>query len=328
MTDWEDLDSNDAVLDQAIAWLVRVQSDAATDADRAALLRWLEDSEAHQDAFDEAELLAAELGDSADEIRSALSAPAPRSRIAPARRPSGLRWFIPLALAAGVAGAAILGPMAWRAYDGVPMAYRTAPGETRTVSLADGTRVQLDAASSMTVRLGWRTRRVELGDAEASFDVAHDPHRPFVVDVGDQAVRVVGTEFNIRHYGPTVVITVRRGVVEVSQPGLGPSPIARLGVGEELTHNQGSPRSSVAEVDPNAAFAWTQGRLICDHQPLAEIVAYLNRRYPIPIRLSDAAARRRFSGVLELGDEATLVRHLAAYLSLSIDRDDQSITLR
>ena len=54
-----------------------------------------------------------------------------------------------------------------------------------------------------------------MADAEALFDVAHDVRRPFLIGVGDRQVRVVGTEFNLRHRDDQVDLTVRRGIVEV-----------------------------------------------------------------------------------------------------------------
>ncbi|WP_304175453.1 FecR domain-containing protein [Phenylobacterium aquaticum] len=317
-----DAPAAEALRDQALVWLVRVQSDAATAEDWAALTAWLEASDAHQAAFEAVELLSAEIGDRAGEIAGAM-APA-SARIIPFR-PRRLAPFMAALTAA--AAAVIVVPMAWRSYEGAPTVYSTGPGQTRVVALADGTHIRLDAASKMTVRLGWTARRVDLADAEATFDVAHDPSKPFLITVGDQQVRVVGTEFNIRHYDKAVVVSVRRGIVEVRQPALGPQPVARLTKGQELRHVEGAVQSTRAEVDPDAAFAWTQGRMVCDDRPLSEIVAYLNRRYPVPIRLGPAAARLKFSGVLEMGDQQALVRRLAGYLSLRVDRTGREITL-
>jgi transmembrane sensor len=67
--------------------------------------------------------------------------------------------------------------------------------------------------------------------------------------------------------------------------------------------------------------------MVCDDEPLLQIVAQLNRRYPVPIRVTEAAGAQRFSGVLDLGDEAALVRRLASYLSLTARRTDGAITL-
>jgi transmembrane sensor len=323
-------DRNDAPVgamhDAAIAWLVRVQSDAASDADWRILASWLEESEAHRQAFETVELLFDEMGDHAQQIVAGVrerqgkvvqfASPKPRAR--------PLHWIASLAAAAACLVAA---PAVWRAYQGVPVVYRTQAGETREVSLADGTHIRMDAASELKVRLGWRSRRVEMAEAEATFDVAKDPARPFEIAVGDQRVRVVGTEFNIRHYDKTVVVTVRRGVVQVRPAAEDNAQPTRLTPGQELRHVEGAHESSLAEVDPNTAFAWTEGRLVCDDWPLSEIVAYLNRRYRVPVHLSPSVGNRRFSGVLELGDQGLLMQRLGEYMSLSVRRAETGFVL-
>ena len=125
-----------------------------------------------------------------------------------------------------------------------------------------------------------------------------------------------------------MTLTVRRGVVEVRQPSLGGAPIARLTIGDSLRHTEGAADSTRIKTDPDMAFAWAHGELVGDNEPLTEIAAYLNRRYQVPIRVAPSAAGRRFSGVLELGDQSVLVDRLAQYLSVSVDRTDKEITLR
>jgi transmembrane sensor len=322
----EDMTANDALRDDAVAWLVRVQSDQATADDWAALTAWLEASEDHLAAFEEVERVAAELSDRANEIAPAVSLAAPT--VVPfRRRVSPPAWSALLAAAAAIV-VLVAGPTLWRSYQGAPTIYETGPGQTRQIALADGTRINLDAASKLTVRLGWRTRRVEMAEAQASFDVAKDTGRPFLIGVGDQQVRVVGTEFNIRHYDKIVRVTVRRGIVEVRQPTQGPTPVARLVAGQSLSHVEGATRSVQTTVDPTPAFAWTQGRMVCDDETLGEMVAYLNRRYSIPIKVSPALAGKRFSGVLELGEQDLVVKRLAGYFSLSVHRTDRQIELR
>jgi transmembrane sensor len=185
----------------------------------------------------------------------------------------------------------------------------------------------MDAASTLKVRLGWRMRRVEMADAEASFDVAKDPQRPFVILVGDKTVRVVGTMFNIRHYDGLFTLTVSRGVVEVRRMDAAPGPVSRLQAGDEVRGRDGSPDLIRAKVDPSTAFAWADNRLVVSDQPLPEVVAFLNRRYTIPIRLTPVAAKRRFSGSLELGDEDLVVRRLGAFLALPVHRNAHDFTL-
>ncbi|KQY30000.1 iron dicitrate transport regulator FecR [Caulobacter sp. Root487D2Y] len=315
----------DALRDEAVAWLVRVQSDQATADDWAALTVWLEASDDHLIAFEAVESLAAELTDRASEIAPNLTPASSRVVPLPRRRAVLPVWS---AAAAAAVIAIVVGPMAWRGYQGAPTVYQTRPGETREVALADGTHIRMDAASTLTVQLGWRARRVQMADAQATFDVAKDPGRPFLISVGDQQVRVVGTEFNIRHYDKTVRVTVRRGIVEVRQPALGSTPVARLVAGQSLSHVEGASRSVQTAADPGPAFAWTQGRMVCDDETLGDMVAYLNRRYPVPIKISPALAGKRFSGVLELGDQDLVVKRLAGYFSLSVHRTDEQIELR
>lgn len=317
--------------DQAIAWLVRVQSDASTAEDWSALTQWLEVSSANRAAFEHHELLSAAIEDYAEAILAGIAKPSADILLFPVRmvKPATPIWNAGRsAIAAGLAAvAAFVGFGTWRASEGPLQVYRTAVGETRAIALADGSHIQMDAASTLSVRLGWFTRKVDMGDAEATFDVAKNPNRPFEIAVRDQKVRVVGTEFNIRNYDGVVNVTVRRGIVAIYQPALSNEPITRLTPGWAMRHSVGSTLSVRDHVDPDQAFAWTQGRLVCDHQRLSEIVAYLNRRYADPIHIPRSAEGRLFTGVLALDDQQDVARRLAAYLSLSVHRLDRNIVL-
>ncbi|USQ98099.1 FecR family protein [Caulobacter sp. RL271] len=324
----QDLETKEGARDEAVAWLLRVQSETATAEDWTALADWLEGSEARLAAFEEAELIAADLELRKAEIAQGLMPPAsnvvnfPKRTPAPARR-AWIGGLITASLAVLVGG-----PALWTASQGRSVTYETRPGETRRIDLADGTRITLDGGSKLVVRLGWRKRQVEMGLAQASFDVAKDPSRPFVIGVGDQRVRVVGTEFNIRRDDKSVRVTVRRGVVEVAQRGgQGAAPV-RLTVGQELRHVQGAPGSEIRRVAPDGAFAWAQGQLVADNETLGDIVADLNRRFSTPVRISPQAAARRFSGVIALDDEDVAVQVLARYAGLTVDRVNGEIVLR
>jgi transmembrane sensor len=337
----EDSVLNDELRETATAWFVRVRSDAATAGDWNALTVWLETSPAHVESFAAVELLSAEIDDSAGAILEALGPrviqpPAThhvgrrrgeRRRPAPARRTATPAWGRGAVAAAAVGLSAAVGFAGWKVSEGPLETYSTRPGETRSITLADGSHIRLDAASTMSVRLGLFGRRVRLGDAEATFDVAKDARRPFEIAVGDQRVRVIGTEFNIRNYDGLTEVTVRRGVVAVLPAAGDDEPLAKLTKGTAFEHVVGTNSFTTRRVAPDDAFAWTQGRLICQDRPLSEIVRYLNRRYGTPIRLSPGLEERRFSGVLELGDEKDVVRRLAAYLSLSVRGSDREISL-
>jgi len=313
---------SEALRDEAAAWLMRVQSDAATDQDWAALTSWLAGSQARHVAFEEAERLWADVSDVAPELSEGLEEAAAKV-VSLRRRPR--RWLAIGALAAAAASL-LIAPLAWRSAQGPEVLYRTGVGQTQAIALSDGSRIQLDSGSTLKVRLGWRARRLELAQGEATFDVAHDARRPFKVRVGEDEVKVVGTRFNISHYDRRLVVTVSRGVVEVRQDSRGAAPVARLTAGDELRHTEGAV-TTLARVDPAAAFAWTEGRLDCRDKPVGEIVAYLNRRYEVPVQVSPAVAQRRFTGVLQLEDQEQLLRRLSGYLGVSLSRSQGQFNL-
>jgi transmembrane sensor len=168
-----------------------------------------------------------------------------------------------------------------------------------------------------------------MADAEAVFDVAHDARRPFLIAVGDRQVRVVGTEFNLRHRAELVDLTVRRGVVEVRPAEAPQAAPTRVTVGQELRHTAGQAGSILKASDPDQAFAWTTGQLIYRDQPLSEVAADLSRRFATPVRPADArTAALRFSGVLVTDDEADVLRRLAAYAPVKVERTAEGVILR
>ena len=167
-----------------------------------------------------------------------------------------------------------------------------------------------------------------MADAEATFDVAHDAARPFLIGVGDRQVRVVGTEFNLRHRADQFDLTVRRGVVEV-RPALAlqAAPI-RVTVGQELTHTEGQAGQVLKVSDPDQAFAWTTGQLIYRDQPLREVAADLTRRFGASVRIADArTGALRFSGVLVTDNQADVLRRLEAYAPVRAEHDSGAIVL-
>ncbi len=314
--------------DAAIGWLVRMQSDAFTADDWTALTLWLDASPENLEAFEAIERLDADIVAEGPAIVARLVRPSAEIlQFKPRQAEPAARHDHRRAIAAGLVAVAIAAGFAgWKASQGVSQVYATGPGAARAITLADGTRIHLDANSRLSVRLGWFGRRAKLEEALASFDVAKDSNRPFVIEAADQMVRVVGTEFVVRDYGRVVDVSVRRGVVSVSTAGGGPE--TRLTPGWSLRHVVNSETSETRRVDPDAAFAWVKGRLVCHKQPLGEIVAYLNHRYRTPIHLTAKAAALTFSGVLDLnGEEEDVVRRLAAYVSLTVHRSESGIVL-
>jgi transmembrane sensor len=205
----------------------------------------------------------------------------------------------------------------------------TAKGEHRSVKLADGSVVDLNAGSRLSVRLGAHDRRLAMPEGEAVFDVAADKTRPFLIAAGDRTVRVVGTRFDVRRRSGILSVTVERGLVEV-QPSEGAAGRTfRLHPGQRLDHVEGAASVQVSAADPQQVSSWKSGRLIYRDQPLGDVVADLNQQFPRPILLDDRAlAQTRVSGVLVLDDQAAVIRRLALLAPIKALPSADGIVLR
>jgi transmembrane sensor len=213
---------------------------------------------------------------------------APR-RAARPRRPR-------LAAAAAVIGLALGGW--WLLRGGLDMAappqqYTSAVGEDRDIHLADGTAIQLGAASTLTTRYAADRRDIDLRAGEAFFTVTHDGDRPFVVTAGPLHIEDLGTAFNVRRTGQRVSVAVTEGRVRLS-----PSDGASLGAsaasgrldlvaGQRAEYDPATGAISVSEVAVEHAAAWRRHRLEFVNEPLSAVLANVNRYSRQPIQLAD-----------------------------------------
>ena len=317
----DDVFKDEEIAAQAAAWVVRLRADDVTGEDWAAAATWLDAYPAHRCAFDEAEGLWAAMDHVAiGEAAPVVDLAAHRER----RKGLGRGWVIAVpAMAAAVAAAVLLAPWLQSA---PTVVYRTAPGEIRTVALEDGSKLQINGGSTLSVKLERGRRLVRMDQAEAVFDVAHDADRPFLIDVGESQVRVVGTAFNIRRSAQDTEISVLRGVVEVSDLDQAARKV-RLTVGQAVRRADADDRMAVAPVDVRTAAAWTQGRRAYDDRPLSDIAADLSRAFSTPVTVAPDAANLRFSGVLLLDDEAAVIDRLERFLPIKATRGPQGVRL-
>lgn len=185
-------------------------------------------------------------------------------------------------------------------------------GGEYSLTLADGTKVWLNAASTLqypSVFSGSR-REVTL-EGEAYFEVKDDPGHPFVVHTARQNIRVLGTEFNIQAYGDEkkAITTLVRGKVSVQSGGqstiLAPGEQALSGDDGALTHAENA--------DVAMAVAWKNGYFQFDKADIHAIMQQLSRWYDVKViyqpglhpHLFGAMIDRdnRLSGVLNMLEE-------------------------
>ncbi len=304
---------------EAAAWVVRLGGIDVGEAEWLSFVGWLDEApperpDLHRQAFDRAQAVWLSLEQLCE------SPPAPRrSRASLTTRRRARSSGVAAAVAAAAACVAVLG--LWMVSHHSPgerpppsalLAYATPAGQGRTILLSDGSRIDMDGATALTVHFQGEERHVSLARGEAKFDVVHDPARPFEVDLGRAQVRVLGTAFDIAREGVDARVAVSRGAVSfrageqsVTLPAGRAARLGSRGVFE------------LAQVDPADVGAWRAGRRVYWDRPVSEVLADLNRRYPLPIRLTGAQARRmRFTGVLAMGTRDEIVGRLTTLLPL------------
>lgn len=307
-------DDSDHRLDEAVAWQLRLSRDAS-EADWQAFAAWLEADAANRAAFDLVEDADALMNEVVADGIDTAGPPADAAfgpRSVPHARATQERPWIAAAIA--LAACAIVAVFVWRPSP-PEIAYATRTGETRSVVLPDGTRLDVGASTHLTAQVSHDSRHVSLNDGEVIFRVARDAQHPFVVRVGDRDVRVIGTVFDLLRSAGVTTLTLAEGKVVVS--GDGPDDTATLLPGEAYTHDDATNRTTIGRVNPADAMAWKNGYFVYRNVPLNRIVSDLNRYYARPIVL-EGTASLRFSGVLRLDDETTVLQRIATFLPVRI----------
>lgn len=309
---------------QASAWLARLQREEIGEADGLEFEAWLAASPANGEAY-RAALTAWQAFEACpDEVLEELAAGTRRA----ARRPSpSRRWLVGggMAIAAGLTAAAVLPTLTSAP---TVQTYTTAKGQHERITLADGSVVDLNAETRLTVRFARRERSVELGEGQAVFDVAHDAARPFTVEASGRAVRVLGTQFDVRNRSGDVTVTVARGRVQVRPVASSDGGQAfALGPGQRLAIGRAG-TAELTAVDAEEALGWRAGRLVYRGEPLAEVVADLNRQFVQQIEVTDPTlARLPVTGVIVLDDHAAVATRLSLMLPVRSVPSEQGLLL-
>lgn len=196
--------------------------------------------------------------------------------------------------------------------------YQTAPGERKTLTLEDGSRIELNTRTRVTVRYSGGQRSVALGEGEAMFKVAHDAARPFVVDAGVGTVTVTGTRFDMRRETSGVDVSVESGSVKV-QGDASRAADTRLSAGLGARIAIDGTVTAAASVDLPGVLAWREGKLLFNDAPLSAVATEVSRYRQQPVRVADAATGRlRISSVFSADDTAGLLAALPQLLPVGV----------
>lgn len=173
---------------------------------------------------------------------------------------------------------------------------RTPRGGQYEVTLPDGSRVWLNAATSLRFPTAFagKERAVELS-GEAYFEVAQAKDQPFKVKVGGMTVDVLGTHFDVMAYDDeeSFRTTLLSGVVRVS--GSDASKVLRPG--EEASLSLDGREITVAEADTDQVVAWKNGLFQFESAGLKEVMRQVARWYDVDVHY-EGTVERHFSGFI------------------------------
>jgi transmembrane sensor len=198
--------------------------------------------------------------------------------------------------------------------------YETEIGETRSVTLEDGSRIMLDTNSRVRVAFSATERDVELLDGQAHFDVAKNPKRPFRVRTALAEVVAVGTSFDVAARPSHTTVTLIEGRVNVRSVVTGPGTQSQpesLIPGQQLAIARDGHFLEKKPVRLASVTSWQRGTISLDDVPLSEALATLNRYSATKIVIEDDSLQmRRVSGVFVIGDVETEALVLRRFLGL------------
>ena len=368
---------NVQILEEASAWFVEFSEGDIRPAARKDFNRWLRISPEHVRAYlqisafwEDAPLLSKSRTLSTDELiaraRDSTNVvpmevgtrrPVGTARVEYLHKPARARAF---AIAASIALVAA-GLTVWM--QSARGTYSTGVGEQRSITLSDGTTIELNARSSVRVRFQDAERTVHLLEGQALFHVAKDAARPFVVRSEETRVRAVGTQFDVNRTRVGTIVTVLEGRVAVlpseansSGKVSGQGATDAVGMGTNTSISNGATRSGAVDpsdrttpvyldageqvtvtgtashrpthTDPVAATAWRQRKLQFASASLTEVADEYNRYHEQRLIVRDPRLESfHISGVFSATDNASLIAFLRQQPSLNVREADSEIEI-
>ncbi|WP_333876947.1 FecR family protein [Methylobacter sp.] len=294
--------------DEAIEWLIRLSAENCTAADRRNFDRWIQQSTAHQAAYTE---IARRMNWLEHIAQTDTASRSEALRYRPDKQKTAVQRWAMLATAASILlilGVATFSSDGWY---GSNTRYSVARGGSETVTLADGSNLEMNTDTEVNVRINRWQRSVEVVKGEVFFRVAHNAERPFVVSAGAGRTIDTGTEFDVYRQPQQVVVAVQEGSVRVEA-----KQNRELVASQTVAYDQNGdfialpPKFSIGNIT-----AWRRGKLIFDNRRLQDVLAEIGRYHNVQLHLADPKlAGNKVSGTFFIerleGNLATIANSL------------------
>lgn len=218
----------------------------------------------------------------------------------------------------------------WYAWPSSFQVYKTAFGETKEITLPDGSSVVLQANSTLKVAKNWEqadTRRTELrGEAFFSVEKGQGPFPvKFVVAANDFEVEVLGTQFNVLDRESEQRVVLVEGKVQLR---LDQGQEMLLAPNEMAQFSKETKKYEKIKVQTTEHTAWAQGQLLLNNTPLIEMARMLADNYGFEMRFSegvDQSQKRTSVGLIPIQSPNELMDYITAIYEVELKKEGRII---
>lgn len=198
-------------------------------------------------------------------------------------------------------------------------------GQTRHVTLADGSHIEVSGGTSLIVKMARGRRVVRMEQGEAFFTVAPDANRPFIVESGDGRVQVLGTAFDLSRTRDGLELAVHHGRVEFGPDEPFASAVA-VSAGERAALRN-HVLSAIERFDPQSGD-WRNGWLETEGITLGGLAERLGRRHAMQVSVDSSLIDKRISGRFRLSDPDALLRSLSRIHGFDVTHSSAGLLIR
>jgi len=193
------------------------------------------------------------------------------------------------------------------------------------ITLSDGSRIWLNAASSITYPSSFMGDREVTLTGEAYFAVAHDTRHPFRVKVGSEIVEDIGTEFNINAYKdePAMQTTLVQGAVKITVD----KENKMLKPGQQAAVNSNRAIAVSDAVDLDQVTAWKNGYFYFKSSDIQSIMRQVSRWYDVDVQYEGAIPAGHYNGKPPRNIGAAEMLKVVEYSGVKIKIEGKKITV-
>ena len=208
--------------------------------------------------------------------------------------------------------------------------YATRFGETKNITLPDGSLVTLNANSRLHFKGKWdrgASREVWL-EGEGFFSVNHtvNPSR-FIVHSGRLDVEVLGTEFNVKQRRQQTTVVLKSGKVRLILEQEPAAPVM-MAPGDLVAYNNNTGQVARKQVNASAYASWKEGKMVFENAGIGEIAEVLKENYGVQLNIGDSSLKgKEFNGIFPTDNLHILLKALSKAYNLEIVTAGREISI-